>query len=51
MEVKELLTKAERADSQGEVDPAKMPPELAKGQELKAKLEQARLITAISTAP
>src|SRR5262249_9047300 len=42
MEVKELLAKAERADSQGEVDPAKVPTELAKGQGLKAKLELAR---------
>jgi transposase len=41
-EVKELLAKAERADSQGEVDPAKVPAELAKGQGLKAKLEMAR---------
>ena len=41
-EVKELLAKAERADSQGEVDPAKVPAELAKGQALKAKLELAR---------
>ncbi|MBV8277083.1 MAG: IS1182 family transposase [Verrucomicrobia bacterium] len=41
-EVKELMAKAERADSQGEVDPAKVPAELAKGQALKAKLEQAR---------
>ena len=41
-EVKELLAKAEGADSQGEVDPAKVPPELAKGQALKAKLELAR---------
>jgi Transposase DDE domain len=36
------MAKAERADSQGEVDPAKVPPELAKGQALKAKLELAR---------
>ena len=41
-DVKELLAKAERADSQGEVDPAKVPAELAKGQALKAKLELAR---------
>jgi transposase len=41
-DVKELLAKAERADSQGEVDPAKVPAELAKGQGLKAKLELAR---------
>jgi DDE family transposase/transposase-like protein DUF772 len=41
-EVKELLRKAERADSQGEVDPAKLPAEIAKRQELKAKLEAAR---------
>jgi transposase len=41
-DVKELLAKAERADSQGEVDLAKVPAELAKGQGLKAKLELAR---------
>jgi transposase len=41
-EVKELLGKAERADSQGEMDPAKLPQEIAKRQELKAKLEAAR---------
>jgi transposase len=40
-EVKELLAKAERADSQGEVDPAKVPAELAKSQALQAKLQQA----------
>src|SRR6516165_7021425 len=36
-EVRELLAKAERADSQGEVDLANVPAELAKGQALKAK--------------
>jgi transposase len=41
LEVKELLAKAERADSQGEVDPAKVPAELAKTQALQAKLQQA----------
>jgi DDE family transposase len=41
-EVRELLRKAERADSQGEVDPAKLPEEIAQRQELKAKLEAAR---------
>jgi transposase len=41
-EVKELLAKAERADSQGEIDPAKVPAELAKGRALQAKLELAR---------
>ena len=41
-EVKELLRKAERADCQGEMDPAKLPEEIAKRQELKAKLEAAR---------
>jgi transposase len=41
-EVDELLGKAERADSQGEIDPAKLPQEIAKRQELKAKLEAAR---------
>jgi len=41
LEVKELLAKAERADSQGEVDPAKVPAELAKSQALQAKLQQA----------
>jgi hypothetical protein len=41
-EVKELLRKAERADSQGEMDPARLPEEIAKRQELKAKLEAAR---------
>jgi peptidoglycan hydrolase CwlO-like protein len=41
-EVEELLAKAEQADSQGEMDPAKLPAEMAKGQELKAKLEAAR---------
>jgi transposase len=41
LEVKELLAKAERADSQGEVDPAKVPAELAKRQALQAKLQQA----------
>jgi hypothetical protein len=41
-DVKELLRKAERADSQGEMDPARLPEEIAKRQELKAKLEAAR---------
>jgi hypothetical protein len=41
-EVEELLVKAERADSQGEMDPAKLPEEMAKRQQLKAKLEAAR---------
>ena len=41
-EVKELLRQAERADSQGEMDPARLPEEIAKRQELKAKLEAAR---------
>jgi len=41
-EVKELLGKAERADSQGEIDPARLPAEIAKRQELKAKLAAAR---------
>src|SRR6516225_3141285 len=41
-EVKELLLKAERADSQGEMDPARVPEQIAKRQELKAKLEAAR---------
>jgi hypothetical protein len=41
-EVKELLHRAERADSQGEVDPAKLPEQIGKRQELKAKLEAAR---------
>ena len=41
-EVEELLAKAERADSQGEVDLAKVPAELAKGQGLRTRLEQAR---------
>ena len=41
-EVQELLAKAERADSQGEMDPAKLPERMAKRQELKAKLEAAR---------
>jgi hypothetical protein len=34
-EVKELLAKAERADSQGEMDPAKLPAEMAKSQQLR----------------
>jgi hypothetical protein len=42
LEVKELLLKAERADSQGETDPTKLPEQMAKRQELKAKLEAAR---------
>jgi transposase len=41
-EVKELLGKAEQADSQGEIDPATLPQAIAKRQELKAKLEAAR---------
>ena len=41
-DVEELLAKAEQADSQGEMDPAKLPQEIAKRQELKAKLEAAR---------
>jgi transposase len=41
-EVKELLRQAERADSQGEMDPARLPEEIAKRQALKAKLEAAR---------
>jgi transposase len=41
-EVKELLHQAERADSQGEMDWAKLPEQIGKRQELKAKLEAAR---------
>src|SRR6478752_3797370 len=41
-EVKELLHRAERADRQGEVDPAKLPEQIGQRQELKAKLEAAR---------
>src|SRR5258708_6296105 len=41
-EVKELLGKAERADSQGEMDPARLPEEIAQRQALKAKLAAAR---------
>jgi transposase len=41
-EVNELLRKAEQADSQGEIDPATLPQEIAKRQALKAKLETAR---------
>jgi len=41
-DVQELLRTAERADSQGEMDPARLPEEIAKRQELKAKLETAR---------
>ena len=41
-DVKELLRQAERADSQGEMDPARLPEEIAKRQALKAKLEAAR---------
>ena len=41
-EVQELLRKAERADHQGEVDPAQLPQEIAKRQELQAKLQAAR---------
>ena len=41
-EVQELLTKAERADSRGELDPAQLPQQIAKRQELQAKLQAAR---------
>jgi len=41
-EVKELLAKAERADSQGDMDPAKLPEEIAKRQALQTQLEMAR---------
>jgi transposase len=41
-EVKELLAKAERADSQGEIDPGRLPQEIAKRQALQAKLAAAR---------
>jgi hypothetical protein len=41
-EVKELLAKAEQADSQGEVDPARLPEEIAKRQELQARLRGKR---------
>src|SRR6516225_1956554 len=41
-EVEELLRKAERADSHGEVDPAQLPKEIAQRQQLQAKLEAAR---------
>jgi transposase len=41
-DVEELLAKAEQADSQGAIDPAKLPAEVAKRRELKAKLEAAR---------
>jgi transposase len=41
-EVQELLRKAERADKQGEVDPAQLPQEIAQRQELQAKLQAAR---------
>src|SRR5215468_5504660 len=41
-DVAELLAKAEQADSQGEIDPAKLPAEVTKREELKAKLEAAR---------
>jgi hypothetical protein len=41
-EVKELLRKAERADSQGEMDPARLPEEIAKRQELKTKCPVSR---------
>ena len=41
-EVKELLEKAERADSQGEIDPARLPQEIARREALSAKLEAAR---------
>ena len=41
-EVKELLAKAERADSQGEIDPGRLPHEIAKRQALQANLEAAR---------
>ena len=36
------LHRAERADSQGEMDPAKLPEQIGKRQALKAKLEAAR---------
>ena len=41
-EVEELLRKAERADSHGELDPAQLPKEIAQRQQLRAKLEAAR---------
>src|SRR5260221_12835882 len=41
-DVQELLRKAERADSQGEMDSARLPEEIAKRPELQAKLEAAR---------
>ena len=41
-EVKELLAKAERADSQGEIDPGRLPQQIAKRQALQATLEAAR---------
>jgi transposase len=41
-EVKQLLAKAEQADSQGQLDPASLPQEIVKRHELKAKLEAAR---------
>ena len=41
-EVRKLLHRAERADSQGEMDPAKLPEQIGKRQALKAKLEAAR---------
>jgi len=41
-EVEGLLRKADRADSQGEMDPARVPEQIVKRQELKAKLEAAR---------
>jgi transposase len=42
MEVERLLVKAEQADSQGEMEPATLPQEIAKRQALKTKLEAAR---------
>jgi hypothetical protein len=48
MEVERLLVKAEQADSQGEMEPATLPQEIAKPQALKTKLE-AILYLAIQT--
>jgi transposase len=42
VEVEQLLSKAEQADTQGESEPATLPQEIAKRQALKAKLEAAR---------
>src|SRR5258708_38013894 len=41
-DVKKCLRKAEGADSQGEMDSARLPEEIAKRPELQAKLEAAR---------